>query len=132
MRPADGPVVVGVAERADVRRRREECVLADKAATGCQRRARGWKEAVDARIARAFELVVSRAPTISEMQRLRRLHDESLAALRVVQPAAENGSGSAGSPASGSSDLPEASGAGMRALRSVTTAILNLDAALVR
>ena len=69
--------------------------------------ARAQKEiaaGAESRIARMFELVVSREPTANEMKRLRRLHDDSLAAT--------NDAG--------------------RALTDVGSAILNLDAAFVR
>jgi hypothetical protein len=66
---------------------------------------------VEKRIARAFDLVISREPTASERQRLLKLYDLSLAE-------------SDGSTAPANQRL--------RALGDVAAAILNLDAAFVR
>jgi hypothetical protein len=72
--------------------------------------------APEARIARAFELVISRPPSTTETKRLRQLFDESLAA--------------AASLASTKTDEPMAPPT--RALSAVSSAIINLDAAFVR
>ncbi len=77
----------------------------------------------DATIARAFELVVSRAPTAVEAARLRRLYDEAFAAAAAL-PAPETADGAA-VPATRLA--PPA-----RAMRDVAVAILNLDASFVR
>jgi hypothetical protein len=82
--------------------------------------------AVEGRIARAFELVVSRAPTPAEVARLRRLYDESIAAASVVTAAA------ASAPDSADASASKAVPAEMRAMRDVAVAIMNLDGALVR
>ena len=81
----------------------------------------------DARIARAFELVISRPPLTTELSRLRRLYDESMAAYTVVKP-------DDSSPASGTESEPAnpALDPSARAMQSVAAAILNLDDALVR
>ena len=73
--------------------------------------------APEARIARMFELVISRPPAATETVRLRKLYDETLAATTALQVNA------AASP----EKRPEA-----RALEDVAAAILNLDAAFVR
>jgi len=73
---------------------------------------------VEARIARAFDLVVSRRPMTTETARLRKLYDASLAAAAAVVPAK-----GAASPGQSSES---------RALHDVAAAIINLDAAFVR
>ncbi len=73
---------------------------------------------VEARIARAFDLVVSRPPTATETARLRKLQEASLAAATAVAPTPD-----AAAPA----QSPE-----LRALQEVAAAIINLDAAFVR
>ena len=72
---------------------------------------------VEARLARAFELVISRPPTAAEVARLKTLHDESRRAATAVTAGNAEKTGE-------TSDH--------RAMRSVAVAILNLDAALVR
>lgn len=75
----------------------------------------GERSSPEAWIARAFELVISRAPTAGEMQRLRRLYDDSLVA--GVPPAA----------------MPDTKiSPDTRALSAVASAIINLDAAFTR
>jgi hypothetical protein len=72
--------------------------------------------APEARIARAFELVISRAPSVTETKRLRQLYDESLAAATSLAAAKPQ-----------EKLAPET-----RALSDVASAIINLDAAFVR
>ena len=72
---------------------------------------------VEARIARAFELVASRPPNPGEAARLKKLHEASLAAATAIQP----------DSAAGSATPPE-----RRALREVAVAIFNVDAAFIR
>jgi hypothetical protein len=80
-----------------------DVVYNDAAAGLAARAAREVGESVDAQIARAFELVISRAPTAAELKRLRALHDQVGGAT-----------------------------AGDKPMRDVAIAILNLDAAFVR
>ncbi|MBI5770749.1 MAG: PSD1 domain-containing protein [Verrucomicrobia bacterium] len=99
-----------------------------EAATALAQRTLREATDTDARLARAFALVVSRPPTASETARLRRLHDEALVAVPTPKPAnATTTDSTAEKPAASDSD-PRA----VAALTSVAAAILNLDAALVR
>jgi hypothetical protein len=99
--------------------------------------------AVEAEIARAFELVVSRPPSAAEAKRLHQLYDESIAAASVLDLAHEERAGdgaAAPSPRKSADDgagaphpqMGQASSPELRALSSVASAILNLDAAFVR
>ena len=97
---------------------------------------------VESQIARAFELVLSRPPTTTEAERLRRLYDDSIAAAIAVTSldgstgvAALSGQGGASAlHANGTAGAAtdREVGAASRAMRSVAAAILNLDAAFVR
>ena len=103
---------------------------------------------VGSQIARAFELVMSRPPTATEAKRLRRLHDESITAASAVTSVNRAGNFNGAAPSAGklvnngaeAPPVPEVSQTKIeadvepdsRAMRSVASAILNLDAALVR
>jgi hypothetical protein len=79
---------------------------------------------VDARLARAFELVVCRPPTTTETARLRKLYDETMSAATALAAPTE---------AAATADTPStADRARRRALHDVAAAVLNLDAAFVR
>jgi hypothetical protein len=85
-------------------------VVYDEAAAALAQRAlsdAGENASPDAWIARAFERVISRTPTATELARLQKLYETSLASPAQNDPAA-------------------------RARRDVAAAILNLDAAFVR
>ena len=75
--------------------------------------------APDARIARAFELVVSRPPMATEAGRLRKLYDDTLAAETAVKAAPESAKSEPAKPE-------------LHALSDVAAAIINLDGAFVR
>ena len=94
---------------------------------------------VEPRIARLFELVISRPPTPTEAARLKKLHDDSMSAASVLT-ASSSENGAAAPPVrpvgekrgEGAASPQDSAAAANPGLRAVAAAVLNLDAAFVR